>query len=164
MKLLISFLLFLVVVPQKIDLKSVRETYKQSAASQEKTEQLDKILTAVTKNDKPALVAYKGAVIALKAKNAEKIKDKKEGFIEGVSWVEHAIEKSPNDLESRLIRLSIQENSPKILGYKKNITEDKTKLLNGLKSISDSDLKNYIEDYILQSKVFTDEEKAEISK
>ncbi|KJD32114.1 hypothetical protein PK35_11800 [Tamlana nanhaiensis] len=163
MKLLMSCVLFLMILPQKIDLKSVRETYRQSAENTEKTEQLDKILIAVTKNDKPALVAYKGAVIALKAKSAEKIKDKKEGFIEGVSWVEHAIEKHPNNLEARLIRLTIQENAPKILGYKKNIPEDKTKLLSGLKSISDSHLKNYIEDYILQSKVFTDEEKAQVA-
>ena len=110
---------------QSLDLNTIRDAYKNAAQDQTKTEAFNASLAKVTKNDKLELVAYKGAAIALVAKHAKTLKAKKEGFIEGVTLVEYAITKSPNNIEARFIRLGIQENTPKLLKYKGNIDEDK---------------------------------------
>ncbi len=111
--------------------------------------------------DNKLLLAYKGASIALKAKYAKQIKQKKSLFIEGVKMLEMALKNDSNNLEFRLIRLSIQENSPKILNYKSNIDEDKKLLLSNFDKQNQS-LKEYIKNYIVQSSGFTDKEKKSI--
>ncbi|RSK41390.1 hypothetical protein [Mangrovimonas spongiae] len=162
MRLLLLSVLCLVTT-QNLDLSKIRETYKEAANDSTKVEAFYNSLQSVSKKDHVALVAYKGASIALKARHAKTIKEKKSGFVEGVSLIEYTIEKEPNAIEPRFIRLGIQENSPKILGYNKDLDADKTFLLKQFKHIRSSNLKNHIKDYILQSKVFTDEEKNVIS-
>jgi len=162
MKFLILFLSVFCLNTQSLNFDAVRTAYKEAAQDKTKVEAFHKSMSRVTKKDNPVLIAYKGASIALLAKQATSIKDKKEGFIDGVSLLEYAIEKSPNNIEVRFVRLSIQENSPKLLKYKGNLEEDKQFLLAQFKNIKFSHLKNHIKDYISQSKVFTDEEKSVI--
>ncbi|WP_053991963.1 hypothetical protein [Mangrovimonas sp. TPBH4] len=157
--LVAAFLLF-----QTLDLAEVRSAYKEAAHDSSKVDGFYKSLSKVTKDDDISLVAYKGAAIALKAKQAPTIREKKEGFIEGVSFIEFAIAKAPNAIEPRFVRLGIQENTPKLLKYKEDIEEDKMMLLNEFGNIDSPNLKGHIKDYILQSKVFTTEEKTVISK
>ncbi len=88
-------------------------------------------------------------------------KEKKELFVEGVKLIESAIKTEPNNLEIRLIRLSIQENTPKILNYKKNITEDKRFIVAQFAKQNQS-LKEYVQSFVSQSSVFTAEEKQTI--
>lgn len=145
------------------DLKIIRLAYKEAAMDQTKVQAFSDQLATVTKSDDVALIAYKGASITLVARQAETIKEKKEGFIEGVGLIEFAIEKEPNAIEPRFVRLGIQENAPKILKYKNDIPEDKELILKQYKYISSKDLKNHVKDYILQSKLFTTEEKSVIS-
>ncbi|GGG35538.1 hypothetical protein GCM10010976_04020 [Bizionia arctica] len=137
--------------------------YKEAPQNSESADSFYNMFLEVTKQDNVALVAYKGASMAIKAKYAGTIKEKKNDFIEGVSYLEFAIEKEPNAIEPRFIRLGIQENSPKILKYKDNIDEDKLFLLIQYKNIPSTNLKTHIKDYILQSTVFTEEEKLSIS-
>jgi len=146
------------------NLSDIRVAYKEAANDKDKgkVEAFYNLLKDINKQNNVALVAYKGASIALKAKYAETLKDKKEGFIEGVSYIEFAIEKEPNAIEPRFIRLGIQENTPKVLKYKDHIDEDKLFLLKQYKNIPSKNLKSYIKDYILQSKVFSDQEKQSI--
>jgi hypothetical protein len=162
-KFIIAFLTtcFLFIFSQ--DLKEIRVAYKEAAHDKTKIETFNLMLQDITKNNNVALVAYKGASIALKAKYAETIKEKKEGFFNGVSYIEFAIEKEPNAVEPRFVRLGIQENSPKILKYKDNIDEDKLFLLKQYQTISSTDLKKHVKDYILQSNIFTEEEKITIN-
>jgi hypothetical protein len=115
-----------------------------------------------SKNDE-TLLAYKGASIAIKAKHTSGIKQKKEEFIKGITIVEAVIKSNPNNLEARLIRLSIQENTPKILKYKANIEADKKQILL-LFDKQSSDLKEYIKNYVKQSKIFTEAEKQQLNK
>lgn len=142
-----------------MDLDTVRDAYKEAAKDKTKVDSFDKLLSKVTKQSSVELVAYKGAAIALKAKYAKTIKEKKSGFIDGVTYVEAAIEKEPNNIETRFIRLSIQENTPKLLKYKDDIEEDKFILLKQYQNISSKNLKNHVKDYILESKLFSEEEK-----
>ncbi|WP_303316728.1 hypothetical protein Q4Q34_07955 [Flavivirga abyssicola] len=146
-----------------IDMGTVRNAYKEAAQDHTKIETFNNLLLKITKKDDPTLVAYKGAAIALLAKQEKKVKDKKKLFIEGVSYVEHAIEKSSNNIEVRFVRLGIQENTPKLLKYKGHIEEDKQFILKHFKNITSSNLRHHIKDYILQSKAFSDEEKTVIS-
>jgi hypothetical protein len=142
------------------ELPKVRESYIDASKSQKNTEEFYNLLVNYNKENK-VLLAYKGAAIAMKAKFAKQIKEKKSLFIEGVTLVENSIKSEPNNLEIRLIRLSIQENSPKILNYKKNIDEDKKLLLSNFDKQNQS-LKEYLKNYINQSKEFTDKEKKSI--
>ena len=162
MKLLVVLVSSLFLTIQSLDLNTIRVAYKEAAQDKTKVEAFYKKLSQVTKSDRIELVAYKGAAIALLAKKSKTIKRKKEGFIEGVSLVEYAIEKAPHNIEARFVRLGIQENTPKLLKYKGNIDEDKHFILKQFPNIKSSSLKNHIKDYISQSKVFTDEEKSVI--
>jgi hypothetical protein len=115
-----------------------------------------------SKNDE-TLLAYKGASIALKSKFTSGVKQKKEGFIKGVTILEAVIKANPNNLEARLVRLSIQENTPKLLKYKGNIEADKKQILLLFPKQS-LDLKEYIKKYATQSLVFTIAEKQQLNK
>ncbi len=162
MRLLFLFLTFCVTSTQ-LSLDHVRLAYKEAAQDKTKVDSFYDMLSNITKSDDVALVAYKGAAIALKGKYAKSLKEKKDDFIEGVTLIEYAIEKEPNAIEPHFVRLGIQENTPKFLGYKKNIEADKLFILKQYKHITSPNLKAHIKDYILQSKVFTDEEKATIN-
>ena len=164
MKLLNVFILAISITVLSLDVSTVRNAYKEAAQDSSKIEAFSKLLTNVSKNDDVTLVAYKGAAIALLARNEKRIKDKKDLFVEGISYVEYAIEKAPNNIEVRFIRLGIQENTPKILKYKGDIEEDKQFILKQFKNINSSNLRNHIKDYILQSKSFSDEEKSVFSR
>ena len=56
--------------------------------------------------------------------------------------------------------MSVQENSPKFLGYHKNLEEDKAFVLKNYSSISSTELKNVIKDFVLKSENFSETEKA----
>lgn len=160
MKFLQTLVLVISISLVSLDINTVRDAYREAANDATKIEAFGKLLSDVSKKDAIALIAYKGASITLLAKNEKRIKDKKDLFVEGVSYIEYALEKSPNNIEIRFIRLGIQENTPKILKYKSNIEEDKQFVLKQYKTIKSSNLRQHIKDYILQSKAFSDEEKA----
>jgi len=148
---------------QSIDLNSVRNDYKEAAQDKTRVNSFNAQLASVSKKDNSILVAYKGAGIALKGRYAKKIKDKKQFFIEGITLVEYALKKSPKNIELRFIRLGIQENTPKLLKYKGKIVEDKKFILSHYKMIKSSNLKKHIKAYVLQSKVFSVEEKEKLT-
>ena len=144
---------------QAQELPTVRERYKIAAQDKSHLEIFYNMMQPVTKKDDVALIAYKGASLALQAKYGKTIKEKKDGFINGVGFIEYAIKKEPNAIEPRFVRLGIQENAPKILKYQSNIDEDKNFILKQFQYISSKNLKEHIKDYILQSKLFTESEK-----
>lgn len=142
------------------ELPTVRQNYIEASKNQKNTEEFYSLMENYNKDNK-TLLAYKGASIAMKARYAKQIKQKKNLFVEGIKILENALKSDPNNLEIRLIRLSIQENSPKILKYKNNIDEDKKLLLSNFNKQNQA-LKEYIKDYIVQSNGFTDKEKKSI--
>jgi hypothetical protein len=157
--LFISLLFFV-----KIDINSIRKEYQTVTQSKAKTLALYNKLTKITKKDNKTLVAYKGALTALVSKQQKGVKEKKEYFKNGVSLIEFAVKSAPNNIEIRLIRLSVQQNSPKFLKYNKSINDDKAFIFKNLKKVKAISLKKYIQNYILQSKHFSEEEKGLIKK
>ena len=141
------------------DLATVRKTYQEAADSEVITKQMYDEMLSVGKNDNPTLIAYKGAVATLMSKYAEGIKAKKTFFKEGKELLEYAITKEPENVEIRCVRLSVQENVPKITGYKKNIEEDKEFVLDHFDSMTDSGAKNFVQGYVQLSDAFSDTEK-----
>ncbi|WP_298484842.1 hypothetical protein [uncultured Maribacter sp.] len=141
------------------NLTEIRKNYILASDSKEVSEKLYMTLENITKESKPILVAYKGATATLKAKHSKGIKQKKSFFKEGVDYLEFSIEKAPKNIEIRCLRLSVQEHSPKILKYKKNIEEDKQFLINNFKRTTDKAIKKFIKDYVLQSSLFDASEK-----
>ncbi|RPD98599.1 hypothetical protein EGM88_05245 [Aureibaculum marinum] len=142
----------------------VRDLYVKASASQEAATKFYQKLKNVTKTDEATLVGYKAAATTMQAKYADKIKNKKALFKEGVVLLEDIIIKYPSNIELRLIRLSIQEHAPKILKYKMNIKEDKMFITSQLSYLKNKALKNHIKGYVSQSNAFTAQEKTVISK
>ncbi len=157
-----KFLIFLIgcaALFTKLDVADVRLKYKKASQSKEKTMTLFTQLEEISKNDEIVLVAYKGAVTTLKSRYQNGFKNKKTTFKEGVSLINFAIEKQPNNIEIRFVRMSVQQNVPKFLGYNFNLEEDKNFIFSRLDQIKSPDLYSYIKEYILHSNHFTEEEK-----
>lgn len=140
------------------EISEIRKLYPNASNYQTATLELNSKLSDVTYESNKTLVAYKGASIAMSAKFAKKIKDKINDLKEGAKYIEYAIVSEPKNIEIRLIRLSIQENVPKIANYYKNKKEDATFIIVHYKEQPIS-LKEYLKSFILQSKSFTEQEK-----
>lgn len=158
------FILFLVsFLAQSQDLKTIRTQYPKAVESAEITAKLDGELANINPSNKPVLIAYKGAVLTLQAKFAQKNSDKKEFFKQGVSLIESAVSAESSNIELRYIRLSVQENAPKFLGYHKNIEEDKKFILKHAGSISSAELKEIVKDFVMKSENFEQNEKIQFN-
>lgn len=80
---------------------------------------------------------------------------------EGAKLIELAITAEPNNIEIRMVRLSIQENVPAIVGYKKNIAQDKAFILQHYKEQPEA-LRDYIKNFMATAKSFSAQEKQAI--
>jgi hypothetical protein len=157
MKLLFSFILSVVFIGNP-NLASIRKLYPTVTKSEDNAKEFTAKLASVSDNDDTVLVGYKAASIVLSSRYEKKTQSKKDRFKEGVKLLEATIKKEPNTIEIRMIRLSIQETVPPITGYKKNIKEDK-KYIAAHYSEQSPTLKEYLKDFILQSKSFSEKEK-----
>jgi len=158
MKLLFSILITILFISSP-DLSKVRVDYINAFQNKENAMDLHNELAEVVKSDAKTLVAYKGAVTTLMAKFSKSTKDKKSLFKEGATLIEYAVAEDPNNIEIRCIRIGVQENTPKVVKYYKNISEDKQFLLEHYKEITSNKLKDYIRGFIMHSKSFSDAEK-----
>lgn len=161
MKLFLSLFLFLS-FSNNTEIATIRKLYSSIANSESSAKELASKLSEITNDDNKTLVAYKGASIIVLSKFKKGISTKSKNFKEGAKMVEFALVSEPNNIEIRLIRLSIQENAPKIVNYSRNKKEDKNFLLDHYKQESVT-LKGYVKSFILQSKSFSAAEKQEIN-
>ncbi len=157
MKILFTFFIGFFLLLQSNDLDTLRNAYSTANKSNQNAEKFIDLAESSTSTDTNVL-GYKAASYFLKSKlNLEKGK-RIENLKIGGKQLESLISKNPNNAELRMIRLSLQENLPKIVGYYKNINEDKEFLLKNVSNQS-SDIKKYIRNFIAQSKSFTAKEK-----
>lgn len=157
MKLLLSLLLW-INFGGTPDLATVRKMYTGVTKSESNAKEFSEKLATISNDDAKILVAYKAASILLDSKFEKKLKDKMNRFKEGATLLESTVKSEPNNIEIRMIRLSIQENVPGITGYKKNIKDDKN-YITAHYAEQNSALKEYLKDFILQSKSFSEKEK-----
>lgn len=156
-----KFLVFLLLAFSSalISLAEVRDSFEQAALSATAAKSFAATLKNVNKGDEPTLVAYKGAALTLVAKFSKQKEEKKLNFRSGVGLIESAVERDPNNIEIRFIRLTIQENTPPFLRYKRNVEEDKALLIKHFGALKSSGLKKNIRTYVATSKVFSVAEK-----
>ena len=81
MKLLFIITVFISIFGTNLELTEIREAYVNAPKNKEVTMKLSDKLSSVSKKDSPVLVAYKGAVLTIKAKFAKGKNNKKELFI-----------------------------------------------------------------------------------
>lgn len=151
MKILSGLFLFLFVF-QTVETQQLREAYKTASTSEaaastflELTQHIDSSATHR---------AYLGAAFALKAKF---FGDKIQNIKKAKSLLEKAVSSAPENIEIRMIRLSIQESLPKIVGYHDAIASDKEFISTNLENVENVGLKEYLRGFIAKSKSFSTE-------
>jgi hypothetical protein len=96
----------------------------------------------------PSILGY---VLAIEMKQSEYSYNplkKFKTFDDAKKKLNNLIERNPNDIHLRYVRLVLQEKSPKFLGYKDFIEQDKGFLIKKLEIVDDSDfLDIYIHNY-----------------
>ena len=153
----ILILLAFVFASTSSELTELRKLYPKAASNKENAEAFYTKTFQIISDD-PVIIGYKGIGFTLKAKYESELAKKKSNFKIGVEMLEGSIQKSPENIELRALRMSIQENSPKFLNYNKNIEEDKKLIISNLLK-SNSEVKNFVVQFIAASKSFSDDEK-----
>ncbi|WP_332454460.1 hypothetical protein [Chryseobacterium aquaticum] len=157
MKIFLSIITVLVLFFQTSDVEILRNSYSKANLSVENAKNFIQLAEKKSSSD-PVISAYKAASQILEAKVTTE-KNKRKTFVKsGATSLENVIKNNPNNAELRLIRMSVQENIPKIVGYNKNLKEDKTFILNNY-SKQTTVLKTYIKKFAMQSKTMTPVEK-----
>jgi len=155
MKLIFSFLTAIVLFFQS-GLESLRDSYAKANSSEANTEAF--IAVAEKQSGSDAVTAgYKAAAKIMEAKISKT--NRKALVKSGATSLEAIVKSNPNNAELRVIRMSVQENIPKIVGYRGSLKDDKTFLLNNYPK-QNTALKNYIKRFAAQSKTMTEAEKA----
>jgi len=120
--------------------------FYQSFAS-ESLEKIDSFLVLLEKEEPSSTKnAYTGALLMKKAKFLSSNRDKITYFVKGRKLLEKEIELDPNNGELRYIRFVIQENSPAIMQYKENMSED-TEYIKKVFHSFDSVVKKSVKEY-----------------
>ncbi|MGN7866561.1 hypothetical protein [Chryseobacterium sp.] len=155
MKLILSFVAAFIFFFQS-DLETLRNSYAKANDSNASTQSF--IETAEKQSGSDAVTSgYKAAAKIMEAKVS---KNNRKALVKsGATTLESIIKSNPNNAELRLIRLSVQENIPKIVGYRGSLKDDKVFLLNNY-SKQNTALKNYIKRFAMQSKTITEAERA----
>jgi hypothetical protein len=161
MKSILIFLLFILqslhAFSKEIGRMELRNSFHACSTS-EKTESFYKVLSNAN-NSNSIIQGYRGAVIAMRAKYGSNPMKKYTNCKDGLRLISDAIEKSPDDLELRYLRLLIESNIPAFLGMNYNVKEDKKIILNRINKEEDLHLRQMISSFLIKSDICTDEEK-----
>lgn len=137
-------------------IESLRNSYAKANSSNASTEAFIAMAEKASGSD-PVIQGYKAAAQIMEAKITKT--NRKAMVKSGATNLETLIKSNPNNAELRVIRMSVQENIPKIVGYRGSLKEDKTYLLANYGK-QNTMLKNYIKRFAAQSKMITPEERA----
>ena len=155
MNLIFSFITAFVFFFQS-DLETLRNSYAKANESSSNTQNF--IETAEKQSGYDAVTV--GYEAAAKIMEAKVVKSNRKSLVKtGATSLEAVIKSNPSNAELRLIRMSVQENIPKIVGYRGSLKDDKAFLLNNY-SKQNAALKSYIKRFAMQSKTITEAERA----
>lgn len=114
--------------PEAETINQIRKLFYEAVESEDKLEELEnffsKNFTEKALIYQPVLLAYTGAIDALKAKHAINPFTKFSRVLSSLSTLERAVNREPDNLEIRFIRFSILHNLPGFLGYGKERNDD----------------------------------------
>jgi hypothetical protein len=135
-------------------LEVIRNTYYESVEDETKLIKLQDLIRNNFSDSisqyPPIILAYFGGAEALKAKHAFWPFNKLSYFNSAMGILETAVNKEPENLEIRFIRFSILNNIPGILGHSKEREIDKNKIILLLCRKNYFQLKESIQDGIIQ--------------
>lgn len=148
--MLIAFLTF--INSTSNELNQVRKLYVDAVKSKEACENLINRLNKIREDD-ALLQGYRGSGIIIMAKHVINPISKYSNFKKGRDILEKAVTKDKNNIELRFLRLMIQSNLPKFLGYKSNISEDLEFIDENLNKEKDLQLKEFISSSLKNNKL-----------
>src|SRR6185503_17381598 len=105
-------------------LQTISRSEYYAALESEDSLSINRLLTILGDDTTDASLAYSGALLMKKSGLKKSINEKIELFKQGRMLLERAIENGNNNPELHFLRLTIQENCPRILNYYDNINED----------------------------------------
>lgn len=155
MKLIFSLITAVLLFFQS-GLESLRESYAKANLSNSNTEAFINTAEKTSGSD-AVILGYKAAAKIMEAKITKQ--NRKALVKAGATSLETLVKNNPNNIELRVIRMSVQENIPKIVGYRGSLKEDKNFILNNY-SKQNGTLKSYVKRFAAQSKTMTEAEKA----
>lgn len=114
-------------------LEDIRATYYEAVEDDEMISKLDDLINVYYTDDTssypPVILAYKGAIDALRSKHAFWPFDKMSYLNDSMDIIAQAVNKAPRNLEVRFIRFSILYHVPGILGYGKEREDDRNAIM-----------------------------------
>lgn len=126
------------------NLETYRSNYSKAATSKTVCEQMMATLKNTTTLSSIER-AYLGRFQTIYAKHVINPINKLKTFKQGKKNIEEAVEKAPDQIEIRFIRLSVQKNAPVFLGYKSNINEDRAFIRKNIDKVNSTTLRNTME-------------------
>lgn len=158
MKFIFAFLIAFLPL-QQTNLETLRDFYPKASISKANADKFQALASKAQGSD-AVMNAYRGAAKIIQAK-FEKGQGRKALIVSGIKSLEGAVNANPANIELRIIRLSVQENLPKIVGYHSKMAEDKKMILKNYAAQNGS-LKQYIREFAAVSKTMTAAEKASL--
>jgi hypothetical protein len=135
-----------------LDIDLLRREYLQAVENEKKTDELLAILTRENPQE-PLLIGYKAALEALKAKHVFNPYNKMTYLKKAQKTFEQAIGLSPEDVELRFLRYSVQHYLPSFLGASKNLDEDKRVIIKNINYTGlDKDVRVTVARFLIESK------------
>ncbi len=125
---LIVLLLSFPIITYANDLPQIRKDFYLAVNNQKAAESLYERLKAKNSAD-PTVMAYLGSVQAVRARHAFNPYNKIAYLKSGTKILEAAISKSPETLEIRFLRFSLEHYIPSFLGFSKHLETDKRKII-----------------------------------
>jgi hypothetical protein len=124
--------------------QNIGEVFKTDTVCMKIHEAFEK--TDISSNN--LLLGYKGAVEMGMARHHPNVFKKMGFFNDGKDQLEKSIEKDPENLELRFLRLTIQTNLPTFLGYGESKEKDKSFVLANLESSHSAEFKKRVRGFI----------------
>ena len=130
------------------ELEQYRSLYYGVCLNETDIHDFSNFLELHSKNDDEVKKGYQAVIWFLWADYHWSPVKKWKCFSKGKDSLDELISANRDNVELRFLRLTIQDNSPKILGYNSNIEKDKDFIYSKLDEISDVDLKDRIVNYL----------------
>jgi hypothetical protein len=113
---------------QAKDLPQIRKDYYASVNSAKVADKFYEELKNKNSKD-PIILAYLGSTMAVRAKHAINPYKKLSYLKSGSKTLNSAVASSPNNLEIRFLRFTLEHYIPGFLGYNEHLAEDRKKII-----------------------------------
>ena len=149
-KRLIFICLLLLTTPAVAEdlLKGLRKCFHESVIDESKVDMFHEKVMAIEMPG-AAEIAYQAASFALLAKKAWNPIEKIGHINRYAKLIAQAISAAPENIEIRFLRLSIDHNTPMVMGRHRNVRDDKTQILHLLKPIAKFEVDSHFNRFIL---------------